>query len=423
MANDHFVDDNESPYHQNRSYGYFSLFIISIIYILNYLDRQLLAVLAEPIKNDLHLSDSQLGLLTGTLFALFYTALGLPVAWLADRTHRVRLIAVACSIWSAFTAMTGLATNFTHVAFARVGSAVAEAGGVSPSYSLISDLFPVHKRGAAIALFNFGMPLGLAGGVAYGAFMTENFGWRSAFLWLGVPGVLLSIALPLLVKEPRRGQNEENADVGLASLSQTILTFVRDRNLRFLLIGGIFSAFIHYALLIWTPVFLMRVQGMSLNEMAAFYSPAIGFAVAGGGLMSGVVFDRLLKRTNQAYALLSSVSALLALPAFLLGVSANSWELGVIFLTIAQFFTGMFVAPIMAVVLNSFPPAQRSTACATLLLVLTLVAMGLGPLFIGGVSDLAGTAYGKQSLRIAMYALIPFFLIAGGINYRSPKFA
>jgi predicted MFS family arabinose efflux permease len=409
--------DGNKPF--SLRYSYVVLVVLTAGYILNYLDRQLLAVLAEPIKKDLHLSDTQLGLLTGTIFALFYAAFGIPTAWLADRTKRVRIIALACGAWSIFTGLCGAAHSFALLALARVGVGIGEAGGVAPSFSLISDYFPLKNRGSAIALFTLGIPLGSAFGVAYGAAMAARFGWRSAFFSLVIPGLLLAAALPMLVREPQRGMNDADAAARGVSLLATTKIFLKSRQLRWIVVSSCFSAFVFYIQLAWTPAYLMRVKGMTLPELSIFYSPSVGIAACVGSIVSGIVLDRLLRKAPRGYGIIPAISGLAALPMFVAGLLSPHWQFSIPFLGMSQLLAVMYQVPAVAATQNLVPAAQRSTAVAILMLCLNLSALGLGPLFVGGISDQVLHRFGTGSLQIAMLAVAPFFLIASVLHYIS----
>jgi predicted MFS family arabinose efflux permease len=400
-------------------YSYFVLAILTLGYILNYLDRQLLAVLAEPIKKELHLSDTQLGLLTGTIFALFYAAFGIPTAWIADRTKRIRIVSIACAAWSIFTGLCGAAQSFALLALARVGVGIGEAGGVAPSFSIISDYFPLKRRGSAIAIFTLGIPLGSAFGVAYGAFMAARYGWRIAFFSLVVPGLLLAALLPLLVREPKRGMNDEVAPANSVALLVTFKIFVKSKQLRWIVLASCFSAFIFYIQLAWTPAYLMRVKRMSLQEMGIYYSPCVGIAACAGSIVSGILLDRLLRKAPRGYGIIPGISGLAALPLFVCGLMAPRWQWAVPLLGMSQLLAVMYQVPAVAATQNLVPAAQRSTAVAVLMLCLNLSALGLGPLFVGGISDLVLKRFGSGSLQIAMLAVAPFFCIAAVLHYLS----
>jgi MFS family permease len=401
------------------AYRYVVLGLLLIAYVLNYLDRQLVSILAEPIKASLGLSDTQLGLVTGVMFALFYTAFGVPTAWLADRMNRVKIISIACGLWSLFTGLCGLAGNFVHLALARIGVGVGEAGGAPPSYALLSDYFPPRERGFAIGVFSLGIPLGILLGGLYGAWATAHFGWRGAFIGLALPGIALALLLPFIVREPERGVLDPPRAAGApakAPLGTTILAFVKSPPLLLVTFGCSFSAIAGYSLQTWTPAFLMRVQGATLADVGATYSPVISVAVAIGIFASGWLADRFSRHGLKAYPLVPAIAYAIAIPFFLYALSATTWRASVLALIVPQGLTFMHLVPALAVVQNIAKPEQRATSSALFLFVLNLLAIGFGPLYVGAVSDALIATYGQESLRYALYALIPFFALGIGCN-------
>jgi MFS family permease len=401
---------------QAEGYKYLVLGVLLLVYLLNYLDRQLVSLLAEPIKNDLALTDTQLGMVTGLAFATFYTTFGVPVAWLADRTRRTTIVALACGLWSVFSAACGLARNFVTLALARTGVGVGEAGGVPPSYSILSDYFPPARRGLAMGLYSLGIPLGTFVGGQYGAWATTHYGWRTAFYLLAIPGIALAVLLPLLVREPRRGGLDDAPAAPSAPLGECIRLFVRSAPLMFVTLGCSLSAIVGYSLQSWSPAFLMRVQHATLSDIGNWYAPLIGLAIAAGIAGSGWLGDRFGRRGAHRYPLVPAIAFVFACPLYLAAINAHGWKASVLLLAIPQGLTFMYLAPAVAVIQNLVPAERRTTASALLLFVLNLFAVGCGPLYVGAVSDWAKPHYGNESLRIALYALVPFFVLGIGCN-------
>lgn len=407
-----FMEDRR----QSDAYKYLVLGMLLLVYLINYLDRQLVSLLAEPIKTDLALTDTQLGTVTGLAFAIFYTTFGVPVAWIADRTRRTAIVALACGLWSAFTAACGFARSFASLALARTGVGVGEAGGVPPSYSILSDYFPPARRGLAMGLYSLGIPLGTLVGGQYGAWATNHYGWRTAFYLLAVPGIALALLLPLVVREPRRGALDGVPVSPSAPLGESIGLFLRSGALVFVTLGCSFSAVVGYSLQSWSPAFLMRVQGATLSEVGNWYAPLIGLSIAAGIAGSGALGDRFGRKGAHRYPLVPAIAFLLAFPLYLAALNAHGWKASVLLLAIPQGLTFMYLAPAVAVIQNLVPAERRTTASALLLFVLNLFAVGCGPLYVGAVSDWAKPHYGIESLRIALYALVPFFVLGIGCN-------
>lgn len=408
---------------ERGGYRYVVLLVLLVVYVLNYLDRQLVSILAEPIKHDLNLSDTELGMVTGFMFALFYTTFGVPVGWLADRMRRVGIVAIACGLWSLFTAACGLAGSFIQLALARVGVGVGEAGGVPPSYAILSDYFPPRRRGLAFGLYSLGIPLGTLAGGLYGTWIAQRFGWRAAFFGLAIPGILLSLLLALIVREPVRGALDSTPqdDQSAPPLLTSIGLFLKSAVLVLVALGCSLSAVVGYSLMSWSPAFLMRVQGASLHDIGSLYSPLIAACVGLGIFGSGWVVDRLGANSLRAYPLVPAAAFVLAFPLFIAAISVHDWRLSVLLMAIPQGLTFTYLAPAVAVVQNLVPAARRSTSSAVLLFVLNLLAVGCGPLYVGAVSDWAQPHYGHESLRIALYALTPFFALGVGCNYAASR--
>ncbi|HEX4181641.1 MAG TPA: MFS transporter, partial [Caulobacteraceae bacterium] len=380
-------------------YSYFIVCVLAVVYTFNFLDRQLMSILQESIRADLHLSDTELGMVTGLAFALVYTFLGIPIAWLADRTHRVRIIATACAVWSLFSATCGLATSFPMLALARLGVGLGEAGGSPPSYSVIADYFPPNRRGVGLALYSTGVPLGTMFGSAVGAWIDKTWGWRTAFFAVGAPGVALALLVLILVREPPRGRfdakapGQDNHAAGL-SLPQTIVLFFRNNTLALTALSSGLTAFVGYAMLNWAPSFLIRVRHMGREDIALYYSLLVGATGVVGTFGSGWLVDRLGRMNRRAYALVPMISILISLPFYVLFVWAPTWPLALCFLSVPAVLLSTYLAPALAVVQNAVPPAQRGASSAVLLFVLNLIGLGGGPVFVGRMSDFFKPSYG-----------------------------
>jgi predicted MFS family arabinose efflux permease len=391
-----------------------ALVILCFVYVLNFLDRQLLSILAKPIQDDLGVTDGQLGLISGLYFALFYCLLAIPVGWLADRTNRVRVLSLACALWSAATVACGLTSNYAQLAVARMSVGVGEAGGVPPSYAIISDYFPSGKRGTALAIFNFGPAIGLALGVAFGASIAVAYSWRSAFITLGAVGIIAALIVWLFVREPVRG----GLDVPLAVSSPKAPFWATCRKffahpvlLRVSLACGA-TQFITYATLNFTTLFLMREKGMTLSEVAIWYSLLIGISMSAGMLVSGRLIDRFTRRSKVAFAWLPCIALVVAAPFFAGFVWSPDWPLALPFLGVTTFLNYFYLSPAVTLVQEEVQPHERVIAGALLLLVMNLIGLGLGPTFLGAVSDYFRPEHPEHSLQMAFYTLLPFYALA-----------
>jgi MFS family permease len=397
-------------------YRYLVVTMLILVYTLNFLDRQIVSILAEPIRKDLNLTDTELGALSGIAFAAFYTFFGIPVGWLADRFKRIWIMSAACGLWSLFTMGCGVATNFVQLAVMRMGVGIGEAGGSPPSYSLISDYFPPKERGTGLALYSLGVPLGSMFGAAIGGWIAAHYGWRMAFFAVGAPGLVMAVVLLLVVREPKRGGLDPFADGKDAHeppppLIKAVGAYFANRTLLLTAISSGLSAFVGYAGLAWNPPFLIRVKHMSLTEVAAYYSLVLGITGIIGTFAAGWLADKLSQRDRRWYAWIPAIAFTLTLPFWIGILWAPTWQLTLLFIAAPALLNSMYLAPALAVVQNAVPPAMRTISGATLLFVLNLVGLGGGPVFVGRISDLAKPSYGDHSLVIGFAALIPVVVV------------
>ena len=402
-------------------YRYLVVGMLVIVYTLNFLDRQMISILAEPIRKDLSLTDTELGMLGGIFFAAFYTFFGIPVGWLADRMKRIWIMSGACALWSLFTMGCGAATSFAQLAIMRMGVGIGEAGGSPPSYSLISDYFPPKERGTGLAIYSLGVPLGSMLGAALGGWVAAHYGWRMAFYAVGAPGVVMALVLLLVVREPKRGGLDafalgKDAHEPAPPLLSAVGSYFANRTLLLVAISSGLSAFVGYAGLAWNPPFLMRVKGMSLTEVAAYYSLVLGITGVIGTFAAGWLADRLTQIDRRWYAWIPAIAFTLTIPFWLAILWAPTWQLTLLFIAGPALLNSMYLAPALAVVQNAVPPAMRTISGATLLFVLNLVGLGGGPVFVGRISDMAKPHYGSHSLVIGFAALIPVIVITVGAH-------
>jgi predicted MFS family arabinose efflux permease len=399
--------------------AWWALAILCCVYVLNFLDRQLLSILAKPIQDDLGISDGQIGMISGLYFAVFYCVLAIPIGWLADRTHRVRVLSFSCALWSAATVACGLSSSYVQLALARMSVGVGEAGGVPPSYAIVSDYFPPGTRGTALSLFNLGPPIGQALGVAFGASITAAYSWRSAFISLGAVGIVAAAVVWLFVREPTRGGLDAApvphtvvAQPTQAAFWPTCRMFFSHPVLLRVSLACAATQFVTYAVLNFTTLFLMREKGMTLQEIAVYYALLIGAGIGLGMYVSGRLIDRLARRTKAAYGYLPAVALALAIPFFIAFVSVPDWPLALAFLALPTFLNYFYLSPAVTLVQEEVQPNQRVLAGALLLLVMNLIGLGLGPTWLGAVSDWLRPSHPDNSLQLAFYTLVPFYVLA-----------
>lgn len=389
------------------------LWTLTFVYVLNFLDRSLLGILAKPIQDSMHISDGQLGLIGGLYFAFFYCFIAIPVGWLADKTNRVAVLSVACAIWSAATSFCGMAGSYPQLVAARMLVGFGEAGGVPPSYTIITDYFPPGRRGVAFGTYNLGPPIGAALGIAFGASIAAAFNWRVAFLTIGAIGIVAAIAISVIVKEPPRGALDATAaEDGAPSFWDTMKMFFSSPTLLLISFGSGATQFITYGLGNFTSLFLMRDKGMTLQQIAIWYALVVVIGMGGGMVASGRAIDRYTRTSKTAYAFIPALSLVLALPFYLGFVWAPGWPVALCLLTAVMALNYFYLSSAIALVQEEVRPDQRVMAGALLLLVMNFIGLGLGPTYVGAASD-AFAAHGiTHSLQVALYTLTPFYVIA-----------
>jgi len=395
------------------------LVTLTFVYVLNFLDRQLLGILAKPIQDNLHITDGQLGLIGGLYFAFFYCFIAIPVGWFADRTNRVTVLSLACAIWSAATAACGMSANYTQLVIARMTVGFGEAGGVPPSYALITDTFPPGERGTAFGIYNLGPPIGAAIGIAFGASIAAAFDWRDAFIAIGIIGIVTAVLVKLVIPEPERGaldrlhSGEAAQDAGSkAPFGTTIGMFFRNPVLMLAALGSGATQFVTYGLGNFAVLFLMREKGMTLTDVAVWYALVVAIGMSAGMLVSGRVIDRFTRRSRVAYAMAPAISLAAAMPFYVLFVWAPDWPLALVFLTVAMFLNYFYLSSSIALVQEEVRPDQRVLSGALLLLVMNFIGLGLGPTYVGAASDYFAAHGYENSLQMSLYTMTPFYLIA-----------
>ena len=389
------------------------LAVLWFVYVLNFLDRQLLSILAKPIQDSLHVTDGQLGLIGGLYFAFFYCFIAVPVGWFADRTNRVSVLSLACAIWSAATMACGFANTYPQLVVARMTVGFGEAGGVPPSYALITDLFPPGRRGTAFGIYNLGPPIGATLGIAFGASIAAAFDWRYAFITIGLVGILTAAAVRLFVREPVRGRfDAHTVPVAKSGFAETLRAFFTRRTLVLAALGSAATQMITYGMGNFTTLFLMREKGMTLKEVAVWYALVAFIGMSSGMIVSGRLIDRLTKRSRVAYATLPAVSLAFALPFYVAFVWAPTWQLSLVFLTGALMLNYFYLSSSVALVQEEVRPDRRVMSGALLLLVMNFIGLGLGPTWVGAASDWFAARGTPHSLQAALYTLTPFYGIA-----------
>lgn len=383
-----------------------------LVYILNFADRVLLGVMATPIKADLGLSDTQLGLLGGTAFALFYSTLGLPIGWLADRKSRSWIITLALTIWSGCTALCGMASNFIGLFLARVGVGIGEAGGIAPSYSLIADYFPPHQRARALGIYSFGIPIGSAVGLAFGGLIATRFDWRLAFLFMGLLGIAIAPFFKLIVKDPPRGGLDRAPQGDPATFGETLAHLRSKPSFWLIALGSAMAATASYGISFWIPSFYVRSFGMPLATVSYAYAAMLLFGGVAGTWIGAWLGDRFGPKDPAAYLLVPIGALLAGLPFFIAAVSVRSAPLSLVLMTVPTALGGMGFGTVLTAIQHVVRPSLRSTGSATFLLINNLIGLGLGSALLGLISDSLQRQYGEESLRYALLAGGGFYIVA-----------
>ena len=383
------------------------LALLLIAYIFNFLDRQIVGILGPSIQAELHLSNAEFGAIGGTAFALLYAALGIPLAYLADRTSRSALVAGSLGVWSAFSALCGAVTGYWTLFLCRLGVGVGEAGGVAPSYALIADYFPPEKRARALAIFSLGVPIGLGAGSFIGARLAALFGWRETFAILGIAGLLLAPFLRFVVRDPR----------GTSSSSQVPLPTVfpmlaRKPAFWLLAFAASASSLCGYGLALWTPKVMMLSFGLDLVATGNFLASLWLIGGCAGVFAGGWLADRLGSADRGWYARLPAIAWILSIPAWGFGLFASNLWIAWPLLLVGSGINILWLGPIITAVQHLVPRPMRATASASFLLINNLIGLGVGPWLIGRLSDGLNADYGANALRDAAVLCLGFYLLA-----------
>lgn len=382
------------------------LAMLLLVYTFNFLDRQILGILAGPIKADLHLSDAEFGAIGGLAFALLYSVLGVPLAYLADRTSRSRVVAGSLAVWSAFTALCGFATGYWQLFLFRLGVGVGEAGGVAPSYALIADYFPPEKRARALAIYSLGVPVGLAGGTLLGAYIAHWVDWRTAFLTMGIAGLVLAPIFTLIVRDRPR------AVVTQAPTSGAFAILARKPAFWLLAFAAASSSLCGYGLALWTPSVLIRSFGFSMIETGQFLGSLVLIGGMCGVFAGGWFADRLGTADRGWYARIPAIAWTVTLPTFAIGLMTDSPWIAWPLLLIPNGLNILWLGPLTTAVQHLVPREMRATASASFLFINNLIGLGVGPLLMGTLSDALKSTYGIESLRYATVGCLGFYLLA-----------
>jgi MFS family permease len=409
---------NTTPLYRN-----YVLFMLTIVYVFNFIDRQVLVILQDSIKKELHLSDSQLGFLSGFTFAIFYATLGVPIARLADKGNRRNTVTLSLGLWSIMTAVSGVARNFIQLAAARIGVGVGEAGGSPPAHAMISDYFPPRKRSTALSIYSAGIYIGTLIGFIMGGYLNQRLGWRTAFFAVGTPGIVFSLLFYTTVKEPRRG----STDAGSLPPTETytfravLKLLYSKKTFIFLTMATSLLVFCIYGLLNWAPSFLGRIHGMTPAARGAALGLALGIGGGIGSFAGGALTDHFGKRDQRWYLKIPAFAILLSILFAAGALFLQDNTLSVICFGCTAALQSMYLGPSLAVAHSLVPASMRALTSAVLFLALNFIGLGFGPWVVGLISDQLTPALGTQSLRYAMSIILVVSVISSILFFKTAK--
>ena len=393
-----------------KQYRTFALLLLTLVYGFNFIDRQIMGILAPFIQKDLGLTNTELGLLIGLAFAVFYTFVAIPIAWLADRFNRVNILSIALATWSAFTALTGLANNFFQVALARMGVGIGEAGGSPPSHSIISDMYPKEERASALGVYSMGIPLGIMAAYFVTASLMDvsedQVNWRQIFIFLGLTGIALAMVVKLVLKEPVRGAMELSSGTTISKppFLESLKVLMRIPAWWAMCFGIAFGSFVSYAKSAFQTKYLVTLDpSFDFQTLVIILGIMNGTTYAGGAFFGARLADRWGKKDIRAYGWLPAIAMLLCLPVGIIGWWVDSVEMHLVFATFALLLLGIYLGPSFAIAQTLAPIHMRAMSTALFFFILNMIALGGGPTFAGWLMDVFGNNYNEiESIRYSL---------------------
>lgn len=401
-----------------KQYRTFALLLLTLVYGFNFIDRQIMGILAPFIQKDLGLTNTELGLLIGLAFAVFYTFVAIPIAWLADRFNRVNILSIALATWSAFTALTGLANNFFQVALARMGVGIGEAGGSPPSHSIISDMYPKEERASALGVYSMGIPLGIMAAYFVTASLMDvsedQVNWRQIFIFLGLTGIALAVVVKLVLKEPVRGAMELTSGTTISNppFIESLKVLMRIPAWWAMCFGIAFGSFVSYAKSAFQTKYLVTLDpSFDFQTLVIILGIMNGTTYAGGAFFGARLADRWGKKDIRAYGWLPAIAMLLCLPVGIIGWWVDSVEMHLVFATFALLLLGIYLGPSFAIAQTLAPIHMRAMSTALFFFILNMIALGGGPTFAGWLMDVFGNYYNEiESIRYSLTVTTCMFI-------------
>lgn len=399
-----------SPANQpSKRYRTYALVLLTVVYGFNFIDRQIMGILAPFIQADLDLSNTQIGLLIGLAFATFYTLVAIPIAWIADRYNRVNILSIALATWSGFTAITGFANNFLQIGFARMGVGIGEAGGSPPSHSIISDMYPKEERAGALGVYSMGIPLGIMAAYFTTAALMgagDDVDWRRIFLFLGITGVLLAVVVKLTLREPQRGAMEfdDHASIKQPPFSESLKVLLTIPSWWAMALGIAFGSFVSYAISAFQTKYIITLDPtFDFQTLMIALGIINGTTYAGGAFIGARLADAWGARSIRGYGLLPALAIGLCLPLAIGGFWVTTVWAHLAFSTVLLLFLGMYLGPSFAIAQTLAPINMRAMSTALFFFILNMIALGGGPTFAGWLIDVFGANNGElESIRYAL---------------------
>ncbi len=396
----------------------YAMVVLAIVYMFNFIDRQILSILLPAIRDEFQVGDTVLGLLAGTAFALFYVTLGVPIAQLADRVNRRNLIAVAVAIWSGMTALSGLASNIWHLVLARIGVGIGEAGCSPPAHSMIADLYPPERRSSAMGFYTLGISAGIMLAYLAGGWVAQNIGWREAFFIVGLPGLLLALIVRFTLTEPRRGASEQRLDSGTRPTLAFVARFLLSRgSFVYMAVAAGLSAFVGYSVITFMPSFAERSFDVAIDVLGFWLGLIYGIAGGLGFFLGGYFADHFGRENHRSalsfIGLAQALSAVLFVAVFL----APTLTLCLLLLVIPTVTSNFYLAPVLSQTQSLVSLRMRAVASSLVLLIINVIGLALGPPLTGRISDVLEPRFGDESMRYSLLIVCTVLLPLAAFCY------
>ena len=396
----------------------YAMVILAIVYMFNFVDRQILAILLPQIRDEFGTSDAYLGFLSGTAFALFYVTLGVPIAQYADRCNRRNLIAVSVALWSAMTALSGLAANIWHLTAARIGVGIGEAGCSPPAHSMISDYFPPEKRSTAMGFYTLGISAGIMTAYLAGGWVAQNIGWRVAFYVVGIPGLLLAAVVRFTLKEPQRGSSESRT-IGeeRPRLIEVLRLLMARRSFIHMAVGAGLSSFVGYSAISFLPSFMVRSFGMEVGELGLWLGLILGISGGAGFFFGGYFADHLGRGSHRHAFNFIALTVLLTAGLLAKMFLSETWQMTLLLFIVPAATMNVYLAPVLAQAQSLVALRMRATTSALVLLIINIIGLASGPLVTGAISDALVPQFAEESMRYSLLIVTSVILPWAVLHY------